>query len=154
MPNLELLELHTARIASMSAFARFTTSLFLVVASVLQGVQVQEKIKPLSADDEKLLQGLLRDFLLDPKGAERVEAQVRERSVWGEGSVKTQGWLVKSKSNEHVYFNDGAKAFAAVQKKIDFVAQCKNLPRRTPTRRAFSFRSCAAMLSARRMHRT
>lgn len=99
-----------------------------LMTSTFQG---QEK-KTLSAEDEKLLQRLLGDFLFDPKGAERAQAEVRVRFVWAaEGREKTQAW-VKFKGADYVYLADGARVLARVGEKIDFVAVCKTLYAQAP----------------------
>jgi hypothetical protein len=105
--------------------------LLLTLALIGSVARAQEEKKGLSAADKKFLQGLLRDFLFDPNGAERVGAFVRVRSVWGSaGGQMRNGWLVKGKDGERVYFTDGASVPAPTEArpfKIDFVADCKKL---------------------------
>jgi hypothetical protein len=112
----------------MSALRRLACILFVLSLWVTgEAVHAEKKI----TEDEKLLQGLLKDFLFDPKGAERVEVAVKIREVRGSaGQVKVQGWLVKAKEGDRVYFTDGASVPAPVEQlrtKIDFVAKCKKL---------------------------
>jgi hypothetical protein len=107
---------------------------FLIVLSLsVRGsmAHAEKKNKDLGPGDEKLCQGLLREFLFDPKGAERVEVPVKVRSVWTNATVvKLQGWLVKRKEGHRVFFTDGASVPAPAEQertKIDFVAECKKL---------------------------
>lgn len=115
----------------MSATVRFFLGPVLGIVVAVNGIHGQEK-KTLSAEDEKLLQGLVRDFLFDPKGAERVQAEVRVRMVWAaEGNEKTQAW-VKFKGADYVYLADGARVLGRVGEKIDFVTVCKTLYAQAP----------------------
>ncbi|QEL20687.1 hypothetical protein [Limnoglobus roseus] len=85
----------------------------------------------LAAADKKYLDGLMADFLFDPKGAERVAVPVVVRTVWAtadEGT--TEGWLVPAKDGKpgRVHFTDGASIPIPPDpkvKKVDFVAACK-----------------------------
>jgi hypothetical protein len=85
----------------------------------------------LSGEDAKYLNKLLKDFLFDPAGAERVSVKVIVRSVWGSASeVPTDGWYVPGKNGKpgRVYFTDGASIAAPAEdarEKVDFVAKCK-----------------------------
>jgi hypothetical protein len=92
----------------------------------------QEKPKTLSKDDEQLLQRLLADFLFDPRGAQRVEIELYED---GNFIASHQGWLVKEKNGERVYFTDGASMPAPPGKRlprIDFVSRCADALTRWP----------------------
>jgi hypothetical protein len=114
----------------MASAHRLACSLLVLGLAVNGGaVRAEDKVKGLNAADEKLLLQLSRDFLFDPKGAERVEVALSLRSVWSSSTVvKVQGWLVKLKDGARVYFTDGASVPAPVaqlRKKIDFVAECK-----------------------------
>src|SRR5262245_6115426 len=114
----------------MVALYRLARILFVLSFAVIaSAAHAQKKGKDTNAEDEKLLRGLLRDFLFDPKGAQRVEVAVKVRSVWASaGEMNVQGWLVKRKDGERVYFTDGASVPAPVEQlrnKIDFVAECK-----------------------------
>ena len=90
-----------------------------------------EKEPPLSADDKKLLDGLLKEPLFDPKGAQRVRVKVVVRSVWaGQGEDEREGWLVAAAKDKpaRVYFTDGDSVAAPHEKemtKVDFVAACR-----------------------------
>ena len=103
----------------------------LIVALLANTALAQEDKNPLGPEDEKLLQTLLRDFLFDPKGAERVTVQVPVRSVWAYSEpLSVQGWLARLNGEQRVYFTDGASVPAPVDPlpiKIDFVAECKKL---------------------------
>lgn len=82
-------------------------------------------------EDEKLLETLLRDFLFDPQGAERVKVTLIEPS-WHEGlkEVTREGWLVRDKAGDRVYFTDGDSIPAPPEEKItkvDFIDRCKLL---------------------------
>jgi hypothetical protein len=85
----------------------------------------------LSSEDAKYLDKLMREFLFDPTGAERVSIKVIVRSVWGgAGETAADGWYVPGKEGKpgRVYFTDGASIAAPPEdgrKKIDFVAKCK-----------------------------
>jgi hypothetical protein len=85
----------------------------------------------LSGEDKKYLDGLMKDFIFDPAGAERVAVKVTVRSVWGgAGESLAEGWHVVGKDGKlgRVYFTDGASIPAPAEnarKKIDFVAECK-----------------------------
>src|SRR5882724_7433666 len=102
--------------------------LVLSLAAIAGAAHADEKNKYPSAEDEKLLQGLLRDFVFDPQGAERVAANVRVRTVAAYAAqVYVQGWLVRRKEGDRLYFTDGMSMPAPEQQlrdKIDFVAEC------------------------------
>src|SRR5438552_14397214 len=86
------------------------------------------KSQTLSAEDRKLLDGLIQQFLFDPRGAQRVLVKTVERSVWTrKEDVERAAWLVPGKEGKpaRVYFIDQT-AFPAPDekgiKKVDFVA--------------------------------
>jgi hypothetical protein len=88
------------------------------------------KAPALSAKDKACLDGLIKDFLIDPRGAERVRFQMAVRSVWtGTGEVTAEGWLVPGKDGQPgtVYLFDGPviPAPAGKLRKVDFVAECQ-----------------------------
>src|SRR5437660_12216631 len=87
-------------------------------------------------EDEKLLETLLRDFLFDPRGAERVQVTLKEPGWYGEPKeVKREGWLVRDKAGDRVYFTDGDSIPAPSEEKItkvDFVERCKLLYKKDP----------------------
>src|SRR5260370_297410 len=84
----------------------------------------------LKDQDKQFLEGLLKNDLFDPKGAQRVSVMVILRSVWG-GSANTprEGWLVNPKGHApRVFFTDGDSIAAPAEKemtKIDYVAACR-----------------------------
>jgi hypothetical protein len=88
----------------------------------------QEQHKGLAREDEVLLDSLLNTFLFDPSGAERVRVLVDSpRSRAGE---TREGWLVKNKAGDQVFFTDGEHIAAPAKEKIarvDFVAKCRKL---------------------------
>jgi hypothetical protein len=85
--------------------------------------------KGLSADDKAFLDGLMKDFLFDPRGAQRVSVKVVVRSVWGgDAEGWSEGWLVRSKDGDRVHFTDGWSIPAPGEegiKMVDFIAACK-----------------------------
>src|SRR5439155_5098096 len=94
----------------------------------------EAKNQALSAEDRKLLDGLIQQFLFDPRGAQRVLVKAVERSVWTrKEDVERPAWLVPGKEGKpaRVYFIDQA-AFPAPDekgiKKVDFVTAYKARP--------------------------
>jgi hypothetical protein len=81
--------------------------------------------------DEKLLESLLREFLFDPKGADWVQVMVE--TLPGDSTAKSEpreGWLVRDKAGDKVFFTDGENIPAPPKTKInrvDFVAKCRKL---------------------------
>jgi hypothetical protein len=73
----------------------------------------------------------MKEFLFDPKGAERVAVKTVVRSVWaGAGEVTAEGWFVAGTDGKpgRVYFTDGASIPAPPEKemkRVDFKAACK-----------------------------
>jgi hypothetical protein len=90
-----------------------------------------QKASTLSAEDKLYLDRLMKEFLFDPRGAERVAVKTLVRTVRGTSSEETcEGWLVRGQSGEpdRVYFADGASILAPPErerKKVDFAARCK-----------------------------
>jgi hypothetical protein len=82
----------------------------------------------LSTADQKSLDGLFEQFLFDPRGAQRVEVTITERTVRGDTFVWHRlGWHVPAKGR--VLFTDGANMQAPPGKamsNVDFVAACKS----------------------------
>jgi hypothetical protein len=89
------------------------------------------KSKVLSAEDRKLLDGLIEQFLFDPRGAQRVVVKSVERSVWASSAeVERAAWLVPEKEGKpaRIYFIDQTAFTAPAEKdikKLDFVAAYK-----------------------------
>src|SRR5438552_14243295 len=72
----------------------------------------------LSGEDKKYLDKLMKDFLFDPSGAERVTVKVTVRSVWGGASeMAAEGWYVPGKDGKpgRVYFTDGGSITAPAE---------------------------------------
>lgn len=91
----------------------------------------KEKEPTLTAEDKTLLDGLFKDFLFDPTGAERVSVKATVRTVWAASrEAEVEGWLVPGKDGKpgRVYFTDGGSIPAPPEKavkKVDFKAACK-----------------------------
>src|SRR5207253_2408377 len=100
----------------------------LVACASLAGVSAAQQGNPsLSKADEKLLASLVRDVLFDPQGAERVRVIVRPRTPWQPHEEAREGWLVKAKSGERIYFTDGDSIPAPHKSriaKVPFLAKC------------------------------
>ncbi len=115
--------MNTARFAVVLAF----TFLFHFSQSSL----ADEKKPLLNAEDRAFLDGLFKDFLFDPKGAEYVVVPVEEWTFRGEKETRERaGWYVAGKEGKvgRVYFTDGESILApeeAKRKKIDFVKECR-----------------------------
>jgi hypothetical protein len=77
--------------------------LFIVLALSLPSVvalraPTAENDLRLTTEDKKYLDALMKDFLFDPQGAERVEITTAVRTVSGGAfEEKAKGWLVASK---------------------------------------------------------
>ncbi len=103
----------------------------LLFSSVVGRVPAVDKAPTLTAEDKKYLDGLMKEFLFDPNGAERVTVKVVVRTVWASSRDTTaEGWLVAGKDGKpgRVFFTDGASMPAPDEKemkKIDFKAACK-----------------------------
>lgn len=87
----------------------------------------------LTTGDGKFLDGLVHDFLFDPRGAERVRVKAVRRLAWGgEEEVEREGWLVPAAAGRaaRVHFTDGETMPAPAEKdqrKRDFLADCRAL---------------------------
>jgi hypothetical protein len=116
---------------SLRLFAYFTIGVLAVSGD---RALAQNRKASISPDDEKLLSALMKDFLFDPLGAQRVEAPATVRSVWGGAQIlQLQGWLVQKNGETRVYFTDGASLPASpTSTKIDFLAKCKALYENVP----------------------
>src|SRR5262245_8340260 len=59
------------------------------------------KESPVNKADREYFDGLFREFLFDPTGAERVRIEVADRSRWsGSERKKRDAWLVNGKKDE------------------------------------------------------
>ncbi len=108
---------------------RFALFILLSTGGMATGQNEPTAAKPLSAADKQLLAGLLKQFLVDPQGAQRVRVTVARRTVWGTTEkVSREGWLRTGQSGQpaRVYFTDGENIPAPKDlTKIDFVAACR-----------------------------
>ena len=106
-------------------------ALAIIACAALAGSASAQQGNPsLSKDDKKLLESLLKDFLFDPKGAERVRVVLRPRTPWQPDEEVREGWLVKAKSGDRVYFTDGDSILAPHKSritKVPFLAKCVEL---------------------------
>src|SRR5262245_14560938 len=96
-------------------------SLPLVLSLALQSTAKQATDKSLAKEDQQLLQAVLRDFLFDPEGTERVEIRAGERdSRFGWMSIKNRDW---------VFFTDGDRIPAPKDRtkiaKVNFIGKCR-----------------------------
>ncbi|HKB40494.1 MAG TPA: hypothetical protein VKD72_28980, partial [Gemmataceae bacterium] len=93
------------------------------------GEAVREAAKPavLSKDDAGFLDGLIRDFLFDPRGAVRVRVPAVGPHVRSDAT--REGWLVEEAGGTgRVYFADGASVPAPPRDKIQpfsFLIACR-----------------------------
>lgn len=84
----------------------------------------------LTAQDKEYLEGLMKEFVFDPKGAVRVRVKTIVRTAWGASDdAPSEGWLVVGKDGRdgRVYFTDGESIPAPAKKqmeKINFNAAC------------------------------
>src|SRR5262245_53478412 len=102
---------------------RLSLVLSLLFASLFaaQSLAADEKEPALTARDKKYIDGLLTEFLFDPRGAERVAVKTVVRTVWAETEEATrEGWLVPDKEGKpaRVFFTDGASMPAPPEKEI------------------------------------
>jgi hypothetical protein len=104
----------------------FARLLFVLVIVTSSARFLSAEEPALSAEDRKLLDGLLADVVFDPQGAERVRVVV---SAPEEEEFKTDAWLVRGKDGggDQLYLADGRLLAARKQpmKPIDFVAECR-----------------------------
>ncbi len=85
----------------------------------------------LTAADKKYLDDLMKEFLFDPNGAERVAVKTVVRTIWKSSEeMTTEGWFVAGNDGKsgQVFSTDGALIPAPADKemkKLDFLAVCK-----------------------------
>jgi hypothetical protein len=84
----------------------------------------------LTPQDRTYLEGLMKEFLFDPKGAERVAVKTAVRTVWATTKEAViEGWLVPGPSGKpRVCFTDGDSIAAPPEQeiqRIDFRAACQ-----------------------------
>jgi hypothetical protein len=91
----------------------------------------KQKAPTLTAEDRKYLSDLMKQFLFDPKEAERVAVRVDFRSVWGTSEkIAIDAWLVRGKDGKPsgLFLTDGESIPIPNEKqlkKVDFRAVCK-----------------------------
>src|SRR5262249_21870527 len=89
----------------------------------------------LSADDGRVLDGLMKDQLFDPKGARRVRAVIPVRNVRAETSSQfVNAWLVPGTNGQpgRLYLTTGAwisESDARDVQEIDFIAEWRAGPK-------------------------
>ena len=101
-----------------------------VCISGLVFLSLSEPPKTLSAEDKKYLDGLMAEFLFDPKGAERVTIRTSVGSLGGVSAEEVDGWYVPGMNGQpsRVYFTDGWSIPAPPEterKKVDFSSVCR-----------------------------
>jgi hypothetical protein len=82
----------------------------------------------LTKEDRTFLDGMLKDFLFDPTGAQRVVVKARARTLAGTVDMRREGWLVPARGGRpaRVHFTDGEWIPAPEELlRVDFVAFCK-----------------------------
>ena len=85
----------------------------------------------LTSQQKELLDGLLDDFLFDPKNTQRVRVKVRKRTVhtrWA--TFDREGWLVDAEdgSERRIFFTDRTSIAAPAEndiEQVDFLSTCK-----------------------------
>jgi hypothetical protein len=114
-------------------YARLVLSVLAVLLLMPVGGRTDDvqKASTLTAEDKKYLDSLMKEFLFDPQGAERVSVKTLVRTVRGTSSEEIcEGWFVRGADGapDRVYFADGASILAPPErdrKKVDFPARCK-----------------------------
>ncbi len=115
----------------MRRHSLFAFAALLLSIGLLGHATAADKAPTLTAEDKKFLEGLMKDFLFDPKGAERVTFKMIGPSIWGlKNEEPAEGWLVPGRDGNaaRVYFADGHSIVASTAKemtKVDFVSACR-----------------------------
>jgi hypothetical protein len=116
----------------VTRIAPFFNGILAVVAlAPAEAAEPAAKAPVLSAADQKLLDGLLKQFLFDPQGAQYVRVKTPCRTAWArEGEVLREGWLVPGQNGKpaRVFFADGESVVAPGRdriEKLDLVDQCR-----------------------------
>ncbi len=118
--------------------AALLTSALLLVAPAAAAPADKDTPPALTAEDRAFLDGLVKDFLFDPRGAKRVRIQVLVRTVWASADhAERDGWLVAGQAGKpaRVYFTDGHSVAAPAEKDrktVDFAAECRRLYSKKP----------------------
>jgi hypothetical protein len=113
----------------------------LLFALVVRPTVAAEKEPRLTVEDKKYLDSLMKEFLFDPQGAERVRVKTVVRTVWASaGETTAEGWLCPGKDGKpgQVYFTDGAWIPAPPEKdikRVDFKAACQARYAATPKKK-------------------
>jgi hypothetical protein len=114
----------------MSRHPLTIVSVVLLSCAFVAPMPATAKDPTLSVEDKKYLDGLIKEFLFDPKGAERVTVKMVVHSVWGSADdASAEGWFVAGRDGKpgRVYFIDGASIAVPPDKemkKVDFKAAC------------------------------
>jgi len=117
------------KIAGISPF--FSGVFVIAVLIAAHAAEPAGKVPVLSSAEQKFLDGLLKNLLFDPQGAQYVRVKTTCRTVWAStGEVLREGWLVSSRDGKTatVYFTDGESIAAPSRnriEKIDFLNQCR-----------------------------
>jgi hypothetical protein len=113
--------------------ARHLSLLILLLCLALAGGELpaDPKEPALAAEDKTYLDGLMKEFLFDPKGAQRVTVKLTVRTVWAASDqALADGWYVPGAMGKpgRVSFTDGASIPAPPineMKPVDYLALCK-----------------------------
>lgn len=102
-----------------------------VGANPLRAAEPPSIVTVLSSADQLYLDGLLKQFLFDPRGAQYVCAKTTRRTVWASSEeFECEGWFVAGNETQaaRIYFCDG-ESIAAPEpdriEKLDFVDMCR-----------------------------
>lgn len=128
---------------------RGTVCAIMFVFSLASSLHAQADKQPrLREDDEKLLSSLVREFLFAPPlDAKRVQVRIKAPGWYEKAEEQVrEGWLVRDKAGDRVYFTDGEWVPVPDQKNIepvDFVTKWseayKGRPMPIENRHAFFF---------------
>src|SRR4051794_33472083 len=106
----------------MNTHRAFLMLALLVPIALTGGACVAPQQAPaLTADDRTFLDGLMKEFLFDPRGAERAAVRTVIRTVWAAADeVSLDGWLVPGQAGlpGRIYFADSAWVPAPPEKEI------------------------------------
>ena len=105
------------------------TYLLLIATLVAGSIGIaragDQKAPTLTAEDKKLLDGLVKDYLFDPIDAQRVRVKTVARTVWTKTiTVEREGWFVAAKGDRpaRVHFTDGEHMPAPPDKEMTKLA--------------------------------
>ncbi len=100
-----------------------------IVFAACSDASAQQATPVLAVADQKLLDSLLQQFLVDPQGAQYVRVKTPYRTTWGtDEEIAREGWLVSATNGKpaRVCFADGDSIAApkAIEN-LDFIDQCR-----------------------------